>query len=150
MITRNYPRAKCGRCRTALAAALPAIFFSCVCAISAHAQNGSLPEFKLSQIQTGSVVLEGAALSPDGEQLAAAYFGWASASPTDDMVLNVTLWTVGSQTPIATKQIATGLTGERSSWAKRIGRPNGSVQYCDHGSGLTVADSHAAVPDVHH
>jgi hypothetical protein len=53
-----------------------------------------LPEFKLFQIQTGSVVLEGAALSPDGEQLAAAYFGGASASATDDVVLKVTLWTV--------------------------------------------------------
>jgi hypothetical protein len=52
--------------------------------VSAYAQDSSLPEFNLFQIQTGSVVLEGAALSPDGEQLAAAYFGQASASSMDD------------------------------------------------------------------
>jgi hypothetical protein len=46
-----------------LAAALPAILVSCVCEIRALAEDSSLPEFNLFQIQTGSVVLEGAALS---------------------------------------------------------------------------------------
>jgi WD40 repeat protein len=145
MITSNNPRANSGRSRTTPAAALPAIFCLCVCAISAYAQDSSLPGFSLFQIQTGSVVLEGAALSPDGEQLVAAYFGQTSASPTDDVVLNVTLWNVGAQAPIARKQIATGLRGGHGSWTTRIGRPNGFAQYCDHGSGLMVADSHGTL-----
>ena len=75
--------------------------------------------------------LEGAALSPDGEQVAAAFRRVGRTS----IAINVRIWNVGTNEPIVSKELSSGESTPREQF---IGA-SGFVQYCDNGSGILVA-----------
>jgi hypothetical protein len=89
--------------------------------------------------------LVGAGLSPDGKQVAVAYFTRATPSPDAKFVLNLRIWKVGTQEPIAIKQISSE-EAEPDLPLRNLSRhPEGFVQYCDHGSGIMVSDPHGTL-----
>jgi len=77
------------------------------------------------------VYLEGAALSPDGEQVAAGFRRVGRTS----IAVSVRIWNVGTHEPIVSKELSSGESTPRESF---IGA-RGFVQYCDNGSGVMVA-----------
>jgi hypothetical protein len=127
-------RQRVANLRTAL------LVFLCLlsCAISAQAQDESLPKLSMVEIRPESatgVHLEGAALSPDGEQVAAA-FSRMGPAPAREIAISVRIWNVGSNEPIVSKELS---SGEKTSPRDWMSRGSGLVQYCDNGSGVMVA-----------
>jgi WD40 repeat protein len=121
-----------------------------LCAISTHAQVDSAAQLSMFQIHPGpvqaeSILLEGAALSPDGEQVAAAYFYRVSAGRPAVTALSVQIWNVGTQAPIASKQLSAGQASERNFAVEWRTFPDGFVQYCNNGLGIMVADPHGTL-----
>ncbi len=93
-----------------------------------------------------SLLFVGAALSPDGEQIAAAYFTQVSKRRPASVVLDLRTWKVGTQEPIALKQIPASQEAESDlASGRHFARPEGFVQYCDHGSGIMVSDPHGTL-----
>jgi hypothetical protein len=110
--------------------------------IGAHAQADSAPQLSTFQIQTGSLpaesnLLVGAALSPDGQQVAAAYFDRASANRLMDSPLSVRIWNVGTQEPIASKELPAWQEVHDSDPMMRR-TVDAFVQYCNKGLGILV------------
>jgi hypothetical protein len=117
------------------------LVFHCLlsCAIRALAQDDSSAKLSVVEIQpepAPSAYLEGAALSPDGGQVAAAFRRVGPGRPTE-IALSVRIWKVGIQEPIALKQFSAGEKSE--PWTESQTRARGSVQYCDNGLGIMVA-----------
>jgi len=111
-----------------------------LCAISAQAQNHSVSQLSTFQIfkeySLQFLALKGAALSPDGQQVAAAYFSHVDLDRNGEIAFRVQIWNVGTQEPIVSKQLyLTKLPISMSDPG-----PEGFVQYCDHGAGIMVAD----------
>ena len=100
-------RQKETKVRTAL------LVFLCLlsCAISAQAQGDSSPKLSMVEIRPESapgVYLEGAALSPDGEQVTAA-FRRVGPGPINEIAISVRIWNVGTNEPIVSKELRTSL-----------------------------------------
>ena len=79
------------------------------------------------------VYLEGAALSPDGGQVAAAF---RRVGPHSEIAVSVRIWNVGTNEPTVSKELS---SGEKSTPSESFTRARGFVQYCDNGSGVMVA-----------
>ena len=79
------------------------------------------------------VYLEGAALSPDGKQVAAA-FRRVSRGP--EIAISVRIWKVGTNEPSASKDL---FSGEKMNPRELFTHARSFVEYCDNGSGLMVA-----------
>lgn len=138
-------------------AQLWAALLACLCPLSclagAHAQAALSPQLSTFQTQLPPegfrgefLLLIGAGLSPDGQQVAAAYFTRATLSPTAKIVLNLRIWKVGTQEPIAIKQMPVAPEGGLDFTSGSVyRRPEGFVQYCNHGSGIMVADPHGTL-----
>jgi WD40 repeat protein len=112
------------------------LVFLCLlsCAISAQAQGDSSTKLSMVEIRPESapgVYLEGAALSPDGRQVAAAF---RRVSRTT-IAVSVRIWNVGTNEPIASKELSSSESTPRESF----NGARGFVQYCDNGSGVMVA-----------
>src|SRR5271166_731159 len=153
METPGYSAQNRGPTETALIAAL----LSFVCLLSntteVHAQVDSSPRLNKVQIPTSSdperpTLLAGAALSPDGQQIATVYFDQVSQSHPTGIELSARLWNVGTQQSIASKQL-TIIHGNDSIADGQLGNgfnpgprnpPDSFVQYCNSGSGIMVAD----------
>jgi WD40 repeat protein len=136
--------------------AAPIIF---LCALSwmigAYAQSDSSPlllnEFQIQPLPPAQyILLAGAALSPDGQHVAAAYFDGTSRSRPLDVVLSVRIWNVGTQKPVGSVQL--GISQENPYDTLSHGffggsgyHPDGFVQYCNNGSGIMVADPHGTL-----
>jgi hypothetical protein len=80
------------------------------CTIGAYARSDSSPQLSVSEIQplppSPFALLVGAALSPDGKQVAAAYFDHVvSPSFSTGIGLSVRIWNVGTQDSVASKQL---------------------------------------------
>jgi hypothetical protein len=120
------------------------LIFLCplLCAISARAQDDSASQLSTFQIfkehSLQFLALKGAALSPDGQQVAAAYFSHVDEDPKGEVALRVQIWNVGTQEPIASKQLS--VTVPKVPISVDLPGPEGFVQYCDRGSGIMVAD----------
>jgi WD40 repeat protein len=131
---------KCCHSKTRVSASLLILLSPLLCAISARAQDDSASQLRRFQIYKEHslqfLALKGAALSPDGQQVAAAYFGRVDADREGEVALRVQIWNVGNQEPIALKQ----LYGTEVPISMGDSGPEGFVQYCDHGSGIMVAD----------
>jgi len=115
------------------------LVFLCLlsCAISAQAQGDSSPKLSMVEIRPESapgVYLEGAALSPDGEQVTAA-FRRVGPGPINEIAISVRIWNVGTNEPIVSKELSSGESTPRESFTGA----RGFVQYCDNGSGVLVA-----------
>jgi len=94
--------------------------------------------------------LIGAGLSPDGQQVAAAYFTRATHGPKAPILLNLRIWKVGTQEPVAIKQMPARPDAELDLAAgSPYQRPEGFVQYCDHGAGIMVSDPHGTLYYLH-
>jgi hypothetical protein len=133
-----------------LCCALLVFLCSLSCTIGSHAQDLSPSqlisfEIQLGSLPAGSILLEGAALSPDGRQVAAAYFGRVSTSRPADIALSLEIWNVGTQEPIASKQMSASQENENNFDDERPIRSEGFVQYCNNGSGIMVADPHGTL-----
>jgi|HubBroStandDraft_1064217.scaffolds.fasta_scaffold04608_3 WD40 repeat protein len=136
-------------------ARLCAVLLVCLCPLSfligAHAQATLSPQLSTFQIPPEAfrgefLLLIGAGLSPDGQQVTAAYFTRATLSPTAKIVLNLRIWKVGAQEPIAITQMSASQEAELDFASGRpFRRPEGFVQYCDHGSGIMVSDPHGTL-----
>jgi WD40 repeat protein len=128
------------RAKTSVSASLLVLLSPLLCAISAHAQNDVASQLSTFQIfkeySLQFLALKGAALSPDGQQVAAAYF--RDANRNGEVALLLQIWNVGTQEPIASKQLS--VTVPKVSISVYDSGPEGFVQYCDHGSGIMVAD----------
>jgi WD40 repeat protein len=116
------------------------LVFLCLlsCAISAQAQDDSSPKLSMVEIRPESapgVYLEGAALSPDGGQVAAA-FRRVGPGPNSEIAVSVRIWNVGTNEPIVSKELS---SGDKSTPSDSFTRARGFVQYCDNGSGVMVA-----------
>src|SRR5215475_5685616 len=91
--------------------ARPALLvFLCLncCLICAHTQGDSSPKLRMVAIQpekAPGVYLAGAALSPDGSQVVAAF---RRVSPGPKIAISVRIWRIGSSEPIATKELTSG------------------------------------------
>jgi WD40 repeat protein len=111
-------------------------------AIGTHGQNDSASQLSTFQIfreySLQFLALKGAALSPDGQQVAAAYFSHVGADRTTEAALVVQIWNVGIEEPIATKQLSVFVPTVPFSTSDP--GPEGFVEYCDHGAGIMVAD----------
>ena len=79
------------------------------------------------------VYLEGAALSPDGKQVAAAFRLEGRAG---EIAVSVRIWNVGTNGPIVSKELS---SGDKSTPSESFTRARGFVQYCDNDSGVVVA-----------
>jgi hypothetical protein len=128
--------------KTGASASLLIFLYALICAISAHAQNDSASQLSTFQIfreySLQFLALKGAALSPDGQQVAVAYFSHLNADPKGEIALRLQIWNVGTQEPIASKQLY--VTVPKTPLSVYDPGPEGFVQYCDHGSGIMVAD----------
>ena len=115
------------------------------CVISAHAQNHVASQLSTFQIvreySLPFLALKGAALSPDGQQVAAAYFGHVDDDRNGEIAFRVQIWNVGTQEPILSKQLY--LTKFPISISDS--GPEGFVQFCDHGAGIMVADPYGTL-----
>jgi hypothetical protein len=115
------------------------LVFPCLlfCALSAQAQDDSSPKLSMIEIRPESapgVYLEGAAVSPDGEQVSAA-FRRVSRGP--EIAISVRIWKVGTNEPSASKELSSG--EKMSPWELFTRGRRSFVEYCDNGSGLMVA-----------
>jgi WD40 repeat protein len=111
-------------------------------AMGARAQGDSASQLSTFQIfrEYGRqfIAFKGAALSPDGKQVAAAYFGHVDAGPKAELAFRVEIWNVGTQEPIASKQLY--VTVPEVPISVSLPGPEGFVQYCDHGFGIMITD----------
>jgi WD40 repeat protein len=90
--------------------------------------------------------LVGVGLSPDGQQVAAAYFTRATHGPNAKILLNLRLWKVGTQEPLAIKQMPASPDAQLDlASGSPHHRPEGFVQYCDHGAGIMISDPHGTL-----
>jgi WD40 repeat protein len=107
-------------------------------AISAQAQGDLSPKLSMVEIRPESapgVYLEGAALSPDGKQVAAA-FRRVGPGPNSEIAVSVRIWNVGTNEPTVSKELS---SGEKSTPSESFTHARGFVQYCDNDSGVMVA-----------
>ncbi len=129
------------------------IFFLCAlsCPIGAYAQSDSSPQLSMFQLQPlpPANLLLGAALSPDGQQVAAAYFARVSSTYPAGYGLSVRIWNVGVQEAVVSKELD---PSDAPNHAHGSCYPspntrcwNGFVQYCNNGSGILLADPHGVL-----
>jgi hypothetical protein len=120
--------------------ALLVFLCSLPCAINAHAQVNSSPQLNTFQIPLPpGLAVGGAALSPDGERVAVAFIPPLLAlAAQQDIVLSVQIWNVGTQEPIASKQLS--LKRADASPAASKSNVGTFVHYCENASGIMVAD----------